>query len=297
MELRPFSLKHKEIFESYLQHEPHELSGYCFVNAFIWRCLYDIRWSEESGKLCLFYRDKAGCFMPLPPLGGLDKAAICECFDVMDSGNRNPELSRIENIEQKDASFFKECGFSIYEKSCDYLVSRSAIASLRGERLKHRRNLYNYFIKHNKPVFCDYRPRDRGQVEALFERWKNGRLAAHEDNFYSGMLEDSELAFDELLNAGFLLGVAAKVAAIGKEVVAFTSGAAINKDMFCVNFEIVDHRYKGLAQYIFTELAKTLDVQEINMMDDSGIESLKKTKMLFGNVRRVPSFTAVRKRQ
>jgi hypothetical protein len=296
MELRPFSLKHKKIFEQCLEKGFHELSGYCFINTFIWRCLYDVCLGGKSGGCCVFYRDKGGIFMPLPPLGGLGKALVDECFEAMDAANRNPEISRIENIEARDTAFYEECGYSIYEKSCDYLVARAAIASLRGERLKHRRNLYNYFIKHYQADFRDYQPGDRGQVEALFGRWKAKRLERTHDRFYSGMLEDSQLAFKELLGCLAPAGGVAKVAVINKQIVAFTSGAALNKDIFCVNYEIVDHEVKGLAQYIFTGLARTLDAKEINMMDDSGIESLKKTKMLFGDVRRASSFTAVRKK-
>jgi hypothetical protein len=296
MELSPFSLKNKKIFERSLQAGLHELSGYSFVNAFIWRCLYDIRWNNEFGSFCLFFKDRAGCFMPLPPLGGLDAALVDECFKAMDAANRNPEFSRVENIEKHDIGFFEKRGFAVYEKSCDYVVRRDAIASLKGERLKHRRNLYNYFTKHHKVLFRDYQPEDRGSVEALFGRWKTERLARPHDSFYGGMLNDNQKAFQELLSCLVSSGAVAKVAVVGEKIAAFTSGVLISKGMFCVNYEIADHGYKGLAQYIFTQLARSLDTEEINMMDDSGLESLKKTKMLFGDVRRVLSFTAIRKR-
>lgn len=295
MKLRAFSLKAKKIFDSYAQDEPRELSGYSFINQFVWRCLYDIRFHEARGRFCLFFHDKAGCFMPLPPLGKKDAATVFECFGVMDALNRNPAVSRIEHIEVRDTAFYENCGFQVVPRFCDYVVKKEAISFLRGRRLRHRRNLYNFFIKHHQAVFRDYRPKDRRSVEALLGRWKTERLARHPGRFFAGMLDDSERAFRELLDCLVSLGVRAKVVEIGGALVAFTSGVALNRHVFCVNFEIVDHRHKGLAQYIFTQFARTLDAEEINMMDDSGIASLKKSKLLFGDVRRIRSFAALRK--
>lgn len=295
MKLRRFSLSTRKIFEHVLSGEDHELAAYGFVNVFIWRCLYDIFWSDEGGRFCVFFKDKAGCFMPLPPLGGNDEAVLAACFRFMEESSRNPALARIESIEAKDVVFFQRCGFSVYEKSKDFIVRRQDIASLKGAKLKHRRNLFNYFEKHSRAVFRDYRPRDRRALEALFRRWKSGRAARHKDPFYLGMLDDSQKAFRELLGCAARSGIVAKVALIDGEAAAFTSGAVISKDIFCVNFEIVDHAHKGLSQYVFTQFARTLSQDEINIMDDSGLESLKKTKMLLGPARLAPSFTAVRK--
>jgi uncharacterized protein len=296
MELSRFTFDEKKLFESYLGRVSHVLAAYCFVNVFVWRCLYDIRWCESGGKFCLFYQDRAGGFMPLPPLGQKPEASFLNsCFDVMASMGSNPQMARIENIEEKDIRYFEQCGFSVYEKSCDYIVRREAIASLKGQRLKHRRNLYNFFTKNTKAVFRDYQVSDRVAVEALWGRWKASRLASGRDRFYSGMLEDNGRAFQELLEKKVISSCVAKVVTVDDKVVAFTSGARVSEDVFCVNYELADPSFKGLSQFVFTELAKSIPHAQINMMDDAGIASLKEAKLLLGDVERVPSWTAVRR--
>jgi hypothetical protein len=56
----------------------------------------------------------------------------------------------------------------------------------------------------------------------------------------------------------------------------------INKDTFCILYEITDLSVKGLAQFIFKEFATELTgYKYINIMDDSGLENLKKVKLSY----------------
>jgi len=64
-----------------------------------------------------FFKDKTGTFMYLPPLcGRLEKDIIERSFGVMNSLNKNKTLSRIENIEEKDSSFYEKLGYEIAEE-------------------------------------------------------------------------------------------------------------------------------------------------------------------------------------
>ncbi len=297
MELRPFSPAHGKILERYLRKTRHGLACYSYVNILIWRCLYDIRWREHNGAFCLFFKDKMGCFMPLPPLGALDQATVDACFETMEALNHNRDISRIDNIEERDLPFFRRSGLSVRERSGDYIVRRDEIASLRGEKFRHRRSLYNHFVKHADGIFRDYGPADRPRVERLYDAWMRDRAASHKDPYYRALLEDSRKAFGELLGlaADPQARLSAKVVSVAGEIAAFTSGFELSDGMFCVNFEIADPARKGLAQFIFTQFARTLPQPEINIMDDSGLENLKHAKRLLRPSGFVPSFTALRK--
>ncbi len=72
---------------------------------------------------------------------------------------------------------------------------------------------------------------------------------------------------------------------------------ALSRASFCVLYEITDLQVKGLAQFIFRSFAQELkDYKFINIMDDSGLENLKKVKLSYHPVRLVPAYIARRKR-
>jgi len=87
----------------------------------------------------------------------------------------------------------------------------------------------------------------------------------------------------------------AKVVEVGGRIMAFSSGFPVNESIFCINFEIADLNFKGIAAFIFREFAKSLTAYpEINMMDDSGLENIRQTKMLYRPVRTVVAYTALK---
>lgn len=295
MKPHTLTIRDKSLWERALSVRPHALSGYSFTNIFIWRRLFDIEWRVIRERLCLFFRNKAGCFMPVPPSGDPDAEVFEACFEAMEETNRNPAVSRIENVEALDAKFFHTIGWRTYEKSREYLVSTSATAGLRGDAFKHQRHLRNFFVKNFDGSLRDYTRADRKGVEALYAGWSSERKARHRDPVYQAMLEDSFGALRELLKSSEELGVTAKVVVIDDEIQAFTSGVALSKDVFCVNFEIVNLSFKGLAQYIFSAFAGTLSgYRLLNLMDDSGIDNIKRTKMSFKPLEVIPSLTAVK---
>ena len=83
MKLRNFTLKDKTLFLSYLNLKGHELSPYAFGNIYIWKGLFDIEWFVIEESLCIFFKDKIGCFLYLPPLGkNKSPEVIKEVFQV-----------------------------------------------------------------------------------------------------------------------------------------------------------------------------------------------------------------------
>jgi len=301
MDLTPFSLKDKKIFQGYLKNSPHSLSNYSFENNIIWDSLFELRRAIINDRLCIFFQDRMGIFMGLPPLGGLDKKTIVTCFEVMEKINHNKDISRIENIEQKDLGFFEKNGFRVYEKAKEYIVGTADIAFLRGEKFKHKRSLYNRFVKNNearegrKTRFRDYSRQDEEAVLELYQKWMKGRMEKNSDPVYQGMLADSFKVLSSMLARLEELELSVKVVERDGKIIAFTSGFATTSSIFCVNFEIADlEKFKGVSQYIFSEFAKTLvSYPELNIMDDSGIKNIKDTKLSYRPKRVISSYTAL----
>lgn len=296
MKFQTLRLQDRAILEPFFGRDEQSLCGYAFENIVLWRPLFDVVWKRINGHVCIFFVNAGGIFMPLPPLGPGDKKTVVECFRIMEETNHNPDLSRIENISQESAPFFKEMGLKLYEKNKEYIVAQGDVAGLAGAKFKHKRNLYHHFSKNHKALFRDFFDGDRSAVLTLYQEWMEERLCRCADPVYCALLADSFKVFRAMLESFRVLTSEAKVVECDGKIRAFTSGFAVNKNLFCINFEIADLSLKGLSTFVFCEFARALKrYPEINIMDDSGIKNLRRTKEIWHPRRTVASYTALMK--
>ena len=297
MKLAQLSVKDKGLFDEFLNLNIHELSVYSFQNIYIWKGLFDIRWAIIKNSLCVFFRDKMGCFLYLAPLAEKTTVDIIEkVFVIMDSQNSNREVSRVENIEKKDLSFYLKSGYECKKKSCDYICSRTDLVLLEGDKFKAKRASYNYFVKHNEFEYLPFSLSYNDECLGLYELWMLQRRTKSSDYLYRGMLDDNFDCLRIMLDDYRVLGLTGRVVKIGGEIKAFTFGFRLNKDAFCILYEITDLSIKGLAQFIFRRFCSELkDYRQINIMDDSGLENLKKVKLSYRPIKLVPAYIATRK--
>jgi len=296
VKLKKLTLKDRTLFSRYLNLSGHELSVYSFENIFIWISLFDIRWQVVEGSLCVFFCDSVGCFLYFSPLGKIksSKAVLC-AFEIMDSFNKNKEISRIENVQEPELDFYRDLGYMCKEKSLDYLCRRTDLALLKGDKFKSKRASCNYFVKHSDFEYLPYSGKHKDSCLWLYEYWMQQRASNNSDLLYQGMMQDSLKSFQVLLDNFSKLEYTGRVVLIDGQMRAFTFGYRINKDTFCILYEITDLTVKGLAQFIFREFCSELkDYTYINIMDDSGLESLKKVKMSYHPAKLVPAYIAKR---
>ncbi|MFH0790753.1 MAG: phosphatidylglycerol lysyltransferase domain-containing protein [Candidatus Omnitrophota bacterium] len=295
--LNKLSIDDQEIFIRYLTLAKHELSVYSFVNIYIWKGLFDIRWAIIEGSLCVFLKDKIGCFLYLAPLGErFNPAAITEAFEIMDSFNSHKQISRVENVEQRDLADYRHLGYDCIEKSEDYVCGRDDLVQLKGGRFKSKRSAGNYFLKHYNFECAPFSKNHKNACLELYNLWAEQRKAKIKDSFYQGMLEDSLSPLKVLLDDYPDLNCIGKVVKISGQIKGFTFGFKLNSDTYCVLYEITDLTIKGLAQFIFREFCRELNgYKYINVMDDSGLENLKKVKLSYQPVRLIPSYIVQRK--
>jgi hypothetical protein len=300
--LNKLSLKDKEVFLKYLSSTQHDLSVYNFANIYIWKGLFDIFWTVIKESLCVFFKDNIGCFLYLPPLTKTIKPeAITEAFKIMDGFNRNKDISRIENIEDKDVPFYQNLGYTCRYKSSDYLCLKEDLVQLRGNRFKSKRACFNYFIKHYPFHYLPYSLDYRDDCLKLYNSWRRNRKAQNKNSFYKSMLDDSLRSLKILLDAYSSLDCLGRVVRVDKEIKAFTFGFKLNKDTFCILYEIADLSIKGLSQFIFrnfcSESESALeDCKYINIMDDSGLENLKRVKLSCRPLKLISAYIVTRKK-
>lgn len=296
MKLNKLTLKDRKLFNKYLALEPHELAAYSFANIYIWRSLYDISWIVIEDSLCVFFRDQIGCFMYLAPLAKEKRPQVLkQSFAIMDSLNKNKDICRIENIEQGDLEYYRALGYLCHEKYPDYLCLKNDLALLRGNKFKSQRASCNYFVKHCNFDWAKLKLTDKDDCLGLFNSWAALRKSQSSDDLYRGMLEDNRKVIKEAFANYKPLGLEGICVRIDKKIKAFSFGCRLNSQTFCVLYEITDLSIKGLAQFIFRQFCRKLkDYKYINIMDDSGLENLRKTKLSYKPKRLIPAYIATR---
>ena len=295
--LNPLHIEDRRLFDRFLRLEGHRLSVYTFTNIYIWKGLFEIFWTVIDENLCIFFRDSLGCFMYLPPLGRSKNPGVIEkAFGIMARYNRNTDVSRIENVEEKDIGAYKDWGYECVFKSCDYLCKRTDMAGLRGDAFKSKRAGVNYFKKHYTYEYTAFKPVHAQDCLALYCGWMKERARHNNDPVYTGMMRDSLNSLKILLGEYRRLHCAGSLISIAGEIKAFTFGFPVSGDTFCIVYEIADRAAKGLSQFIFKSFCGELkEYAYINIMDDSGLDNLKKVKLSYHPAYLVPAYIINRK--
>ncbi|RJO64915.1 MAG: DUF2156 domain-containing protein [Candidatus Omnitrophota bacterium] len=295
--LRELRLKDKGLFERYLRFAEHELSVYAFENIYIWKGLFEIRWALIDGALCVFFRDSIGCFLYLSPLcRAVEPAGLQKIFSVMDGYNKNPAFSHIENIEETDLILFPAGTYCIKEKGVEFICKRTDLAGLKGDAFKSKRWAVNYFASHTDKVeYLAYAGELEDACLCLYEKWARDRRQDYADPLYCEMLKNNYSALRMLLKDYRHFKCVGRVVKIGGRIEAFTFAFPLNQKILCIAYEITNLNYKGLAQFIFRQLCQELrEYEYINIMDDSGLENLRRVKFSYRPLRCAPSFIVTR---
>lgn len=292
-------LEHRVLIEEFLRKRSHRLSAFSFVNIVAWKDFFDFSYTMIDGNLCIFAKNSIGCFLYLPPLGeAISSKALKECFRIMDEVNGNKGVSRIENIEEEDLSLFSPEEYSPYKKCDEYVYLRDNIAGLKGNSYKSQRADYNHFSKNFHHKYLPYSGEIQQECRDLFENWAQKRLRDCRDDIYRQMIDDSRAVHRMILEDGLSLGVVGSVVKVKGRIKAYTFGFPLNPNTFCILLEIADLTVKGLPAFIFSEFCRDLRVecfQFINVMDDFGLENIKKTKLSFHPVKIIPAYVISRK--
>lgn len=234
--------------------------------------------------------------MYLSPLAKEQRPAVAkEAFAVMDSFNKNKDISRIENVPEHDLEYYRALGYLGHDKYSDYLCQRDDLALLRGNKFKSQRASYNYFIKHYNFDYCRLKPTDKDDCLRLFNLWSKERISQCNDDIYCGMLEDNRKVIKDTLVNYKQLDLEGIVVRVDKKIKGFSFGYKLNPETFCILYEVTDLSIKGLAQFIFRQFCQELEKYKyINIMDDSGLENLRKVKLSYKPVRLIPAYIITR---
>lgn len=295
MDLQPLLPKTRPLLERFLHTEGAAGSAYSFITHFFWQDHFSFHWTVHRDHFLLFAAYDRCLYMPLPPLGPPDREIVLDCFAWMDQTNPDRAISRIENIPEAAAGFYRAGGFVVAPKDPEYLYRRTDLAELKGDRYKSQRALCNRFEKIFRPNDRPYTPADEAGARALFQKWSADRKAKHPDPIYHFMLQDAESVHQRALAEADSLGLTGRVVETAGAIAGYTFGFPLNPMTFCILLEVADPKMKGAAAYLFHAFARSLtDFESINAMDDSGIPSLRKTKEAYRPIQKLGVYLARR---
>ncbi len=281
------------------------LAAYAYAPHAIWRGLFSYWKAEIAGALCLFAEYADGLFMPLPPLGrkpGANPAmcgpadwaeAVAQAFALMRERNRGSGVSRIENVPEEWKPGLEALGYRVAPKDPDYLYRTSDLVRLAGDRFKSQRAAYNNFARTQRFTDHPYGEADEAEGLALYHDWAAQQAARRLDPMAGQMVHDAESAHREALAHSAELGLIGRVVRVDGALRAYTFGYEHSRSVFTVLLEVADRRVTGLAQYIFREFCRDAEqrgFEWVNTMDDSGLQTLARSKMAYRPSRLVPSF-------
>ncbi len=226
----------------------------------------------------------------------MEPGVVETCFKIMDSYNNNPGISRVENVEEKDLGYFEKSGYASYEKPGDYLYLREDLTGLSGNRYKSKRWAYNYFARNYSAGIQPLSSKDRDAALSLCGNWKQERKEKFSHPLYQKTLEDNSSAQKEAVENFEGLGLSGLSVKIDGKLCAYTFGFKLSPDTFCILSETCDLSYRGISEFIFREFCRGLKgLKYINIMDDSGLENLKKVKLSYCPQRVIPNYVIIRR--
>jgi hypothetical protein len=292
-------LQFKPLIEQYLKKIPQLLSVYSFISIFSWKDFFQFEIKKIEKCLCVFARHDVGMFLYLPPLGEtITPHVIEECFKQMNAVNKNRRVSRIENVALEQLQFFPEKQFSIYKKSDDYCYQKEDIAGLRGNFYKSKRSSYNQFVSQYQYQFKPLNSSMIDECMKLYDRWAEKGRVKEKDGVGQWMLEENRIVHESVLAHYKELGAVARVVTVDGRIQAYTLGYPVNETVFCILFEVADVSFKGLPVFIFSQFCRDEALQAyslINVMDDFGLDAVRRTKESFHPYARVASHTVTMK--
>lgn len=249
--------------------------------------------------MCVFAQNETGKFLYLPPLGKDVSSDVIEaCFGMMEDVNRGSGVTRIENVTAEQLPLFPTDKYKCDLRGHEYCYDREDIALLKGNAYKPKRSSYNHFVGHYQHRYIPYSDEMITECLDLYQRWADGRRRAHPEDIYTHMLDENRTVHETVLRHCQPLGLTGRVVMVDGKIKAYTFGHEVNRDMFCVLFEISDLDVKGLSVYVFRELCRDAGLRRyrfINAMDDFGLENIRKTKQSFHPCVLLPAYVVTKK--
>lgn len=259
-----------------------------YMDSFLWRDFYHIRFAVVEGKALLWLMEVDG-----EPYGAMPMCReedLQQHFQMMEE-YFNRVLNKPLKIYLADEEAVEKLGLDQekylvkeQEDLKDYLYDGEALRTLAGKKLHKKKNHLNSFMKEyeGRYVYRRLCCSDRYDVWNFLSKWretKGENVDEHLDPEVEGIHEILKNCSDLCVRMGGVY--------IDGQLEAFTIGSLNEREnMAIIHIEKANPEFRGLYQFINQQflIQEFPDVILVNREDDVGLEGLRKAKMSYNPV-------------
>ena len=270
---------------------PNKTCDSVYLDSFIWRKYYNVKYAVSDGKALQFLMEKEGePFSAMPMCRQEDLPRYFE--EIRDYFNQvlkkplriflgDEEAVRFLNLDPDKYEVKEE------EDLKDYLYDAQAMRTLAGKKLHKKKNHLNSFLREyeGRYEFRALSCSDRDNVLEFLDDWWENKVEAAE---YERQLDYEVMGIHDILKNCALLNVRMAGVYIDGSLKAFTIGTYNELEkMAVIHIEKADPEVKGLYQFInqqflIHEYPESLVL--VNREDDVGMEGLRQAKMSYNPI-------------
>jgi hypothetical protein len=273
---------------------------FAFANMCSWRFLYDSEFAIVDGFLLIrFMIEEKGRKhqVYMFPVGNGDFRHIIALLEDDARANGHPLWILGVTPDEKnvlDQMFPSEFIYLTERDYYDYIYLRNDLQELKGKKYQAKRNHINKFSNKYRYTYLPVTPDLVPKCMELECKWyKDNRTEEDAED-----LEHEHRSMAFALSHFEELGLRGGALCVDGEIIAFTSGSAINHYTFGVHVEKADIRYDGVFTVINREFVSRLPEQfrYINREEDLGIPGLRQSKLSYHPVILLEKNTAIKRR-
>lgn len=290
LNFKPVEAEDLEKLNPFFCKRPNKTCDSVFLDSFIWREYYNVRYAVSDDKAILWLMDldgKTGSAMPICSEEDLEYYfwKLVEYFNTELKAPLYINLADEEAVEQLGLKNMPD-KFKITEQVDlkDYLYDGNAMRTLSGKKLHKKKNHLNAFKRAYEGRY-EYRRlccSDRGDVWKFLDRWREEKGEEVEEH-----LDYEVRGIHEILKNCSLLNVRMSGVYIDGHLEAFTIGSYNPlEQMAVIHIEKANPEIRGLYQFINQQflIEEFPDAVLINREDDLGLEGLRKAKLSYNPI-------------
>lgn len=269
MQIEPLNIFHQPLLENRLRQLNLFLSEYSFANLYLFRQIHHYEVIQLNGEV--FIKGQTRDKVPFIMLTSHPMHIPPQLIQQVSS------LSQILfPIPENWLSFFDKwlLQASFKEEDTDYLYTTSKFATYAGRHFDGKRNQVKQFLDQNE-VRSEKLDLQLKDAQSILNEWQAERSQENDQTDYSSCYEAIQL-LDPLHLSGLIVYVNQTPSGV-------LIGEWINKECYVIHFSKASRSIKGLYQYLFQELARSLENTSswINLEQDLGIAALRHSKLSY----------------
>lgn len=269
MTKEPIDLKHQEILRKRFCRLAIPLSEYSFASLYLFREIHRYEILHIGGELFIegVTRDNTSYLMPTSHPADISPGLIQDALSSAEILFPIPE-NWLGEFNHPD-----NCSAEYRESDSDYLFARDKFASYPGRHLDGKRNHIHQLLREHSIRCLPLKSSDIDAIKVL-NQWQEQHGEEIETD-YASCLE----AIEKL----DLLGLFGRLLYVDDQPAGFVIGEATQASTFVVHFSKAGRQTKGVAEYLFQDLAHSLgqSCHWINLEQDLGIPSLRRSKQSY----------------